>query len=757
MHKKFLSVLAVATMTLGAVTLTSCQTNPTSTTPVQSTPGPSSTTPPVSTTTPPSSVTPPSSSVKIINVASVELTASKTTLEIGEELQLSVAVLPENATDKTVSYSSSVPTVATVSAEGIVKALVAGKTVITVTSTDGNKTDTVEITVNPAVAAPVITITGETTNLQVAAGADLTLPDFTAVDYLGASIKSDVEVSDYNDGNSVNPNTMVFNSKISGVHVISYYVEKTYGNETLSDEKTVNITVTPGNTNNFDTTGHENPSIIRDYGTFKDGFEDGINSELYKALGDSNNSSTISSLASEAIEGNSLIVDFNKTAGNATYSLFLNAFNEHFLKGQPVTYTIEFDYKLLDEGVNYGDCYAGLSWDGSSGINNNFVKSGSTVGQVNHASFKFSETTIPTAGNAYFFFFKLGVQKTARIALDNFVVSAQECAQTTIVVPTASQLMAEGGFTWDWKDSATTITKGETVIVNNIEDETIKTAIKDDTENFGENVMHLTGRDDHVVAGLNADNMIAGKKITLKVRYYSVNDNRLNMLVTRASGGADTVNTNLVKTDIGNGIKELTWNTTLVAGQVGLNFYPQDANFNIYLGRMTIALVDADPVPEDQTPGGYVVGDTVTVAKRGFDGGNKVSDTINATYHATKPEGAAAELPAQVTHAKWTHEGLIEWYRNAPLSGKDVKFLEPGQVYTAKLVYEIVSIEEGKKACLVFDQSQFIDLDSSVGYHSFEIDITPSAAPEFINWYTNANNCEMYLASMTFTLKTINK
>ena len=77
----------------------------------------------------------------------------------GETLTLTATVAPDDATDKTVTWTSSDPTVATV-ADGVVTAVAAGTANITVTTTDGNYTATCVVTVTapePQPAQQVIT------------------------------------------------------------------------------------------------------------------------------------------------------------------------------------------------------------------------------------------------------------------------------------------------------------------------------------------------------------------------------------------------------------------------------------------------------------------------------------------------------------------------------------------------------------------------------------------------------------------------
>ena len=82
-----------------------------------------------------------------IPVTDVTLTPTSKTLDVGQTLQLVATVSPADATDKTVTYTSSKPSVATVDSTGLVRAKVAGQTTITVTTAEGGKTATAVITV----------------------------------------------------------------------------------------------------------------------------------------------------------------------------------------------------------------------------------------------------------------------------------------------------------------------------------------------------------------------------------------------------------------------------------------------------------------------------------------------------------------------------------------------------------------------------------------------------------------------------------
>lgn len=87
----------------------------------------------------------PHSEKCIVTVSAAPTLVESITLDLnsveaveGDEFQLTATVTPDNASDKTVAWSSSDETVATVSAEGLVKVLKEGSCVITAATTDGS-------------------------------------------------------------------------------------------------------------------------------------------------------------------------------------------------------------------------------------------------------------------------------------------------------------------------------------------------------------------------------------------------------------------------------------------------------------------------------------------------------------------------------------------------------------------------------------------------------------------------------------------
>ena len=106
------------------------------------------------------------------------VTVSPTTGSItvgGPALELTATVAPENATNKSVTWSSSDDTVATVSPTGEVTAVGAGSATITVTTVDGSFTASCAVTVSAAtVAVTGVTVSPKTDSLAVG-DADITL------------------------------------------------------------------------------------------------------------------------------------------------------------------------------------------------------------------------------------------------------------------------------------------------------------------------------------------------------------------------------------------------------------------------------------------------------------------------------------------------------------------------------------------------------------------------------------------------------
>ncbi len=84
-----------------------------------------------------------------INVESVALNETTATLVVGTTIDLEAEITPADATNKNVTWESDATAIATV-ADGTVTAVAPGTATITVTTEDGSKTATCEITVEAA-------------------------------------------------------------------------------------------------------------------------------------------------------------------------------------------------------------------------------------------------------------------------------------------------------------------------------------------------------------------------------------------------------------------------------------------------------------------------------------------------------------------------------------------------------------------------------------------------------------------------------
>ncbi len=102
---------------------------------------------------------------------SITISQETATLKVGETVELTATVMPEDATDKTVSWTSNDEAVATVDAEGKVTAVALGEATVTATCGEVSTYCTVTVVATPAES---ITISQETATLKVGETVELT-------------------------------------------------------------------------------------------------------------------------------------------------------------------------------------------------------------------------------------------------------------------------------------------------------------------------------------------------------------------------------------------------------------------------------------------------------------------------------------------------------------------------------------------------------------------------------------------------------
>lgn len=102
-----------------------------------------------------------------VPVSNIELTADKTKLNVGETVSVQASVLPNHATDKTLNWSSSNETVATVDQDGVVTTLSNGEVTISATSLSGNVTNSITLNIETVKAEQVYFLLSNYSNIPV--------------------------------------------------------------------------------------------------------------------------------------------------------------------------------------------------------------------------------------------------------------------------------------------------------------------------------------------------------------------------------------------------------------------------------------------------------------------------------------------------------------------------------------------------------------------------------------------------------------
>jgi uncharacterized protein YjdB len=109
-----------------------------------------------------------------VPVTGVSLNKTSTSLNVGGTERLTATVMPTTATNKTVTWSSGNTSVATVASDGTVTGLAVGTAVITVTTVDGGKTATCDVTVSVPISVTGVTLNKLSASLIAGATETLT-------------------------------------------------------------------------------------------------------------------------------------------------------------------------------------------------------------------------------------------------------------------------------------------------------------------------------------------------------------------------------------------------------------------------------------------------------------------------------------------------------------------------------------------------------------------------------------------------------
>ena len=197
-----------------------------------------------------------------IPVSSISVNPTSLTLEEGETSNITATVNPSNATDKTVTWSSSSTAVATVK-DGVVTAVKEGSA--TITAKAGGKTATCAVTVKGKFVA-VTSVTLDKTSLEMTEGEEITLAatikpeNATEKDVTWTSDKTDVATVKDGKVTAVKEGTATITAKAGDqtatckvtvkkgfVEVTSITLDKTSLSLGVGGEETLTATVKPDN------------------------------------------------------------------------------------------------------------------------------------------------------------------------------------------------------------------------------------------------------------------------------------------------------------------------------------------------------------------------------------------------------------------------------------------------------------------------------------------------------------------------------
>lgn len=151
--------------------------------------------------------------------------------------------------------------------------------------------------------------------------------------------------------------------------------------------------------------------------------------------------------------------------------------------------------------------------------------------------------------------------------------------------PTLAQL--QDGYTFDWDNQYTEITKGTLTATGDIQNATAKTTIEGASAGFGNYVMHLTGNDRHDMSGFtrSAGNMKTGYVYTVEVDYYAVSASG-DYVIALGNGDQNmTLLSDPFKTGLGKLTFEYEPNSEVL---FALTFWTNGANLDVYLGNIKI-------------------------------------------------------------------------------------------------------------------------------------------------------------------------
>ena len=333
-----------------------------------------------------------------VNVAGISLSSNSETLRVGETIQLGTTIIPSDATDCSVSWSSSNVAVATVN-NGLVTAVNIGTATVTVTTNDGDYSDTALINVEKTPVTSVnLNTSSETLHVNDTVQLTATVIPSDATD---ASVSWS---SDNTSAATVNSNGFVTakgigsatitvttndqNKKASIIITVEAIpvtgISLSHDNATLEVDKTLKLTATVLPSDATDqsvtwSTSNSSVASVTDNGLVT---ANAAGSAIITAKADGGNysaSATITIPSEPVLTTKDIRLSFgfdetNATSFNNIYVIWLEGSNGHiqhvyvcdrllhyFIKNGNVTYITDYESALPFWHVNYYDKYCDAS------------------------------------------------------------------------------------------------------------------------------------------------------------------------------------------------------------------------------------------------------------------------------------------------------------------------------------------------------------------------------------------------------------
>ena len=227
--------------------------------------------------------------VNTINVSSINISGNST-ISIGETTTLKATISPSNATNQTITWTSSNTNIASVSSNGLVKGISEGE--VTITARIGNKTANYQIKVNP-ISVSAISVIPQNIELHVSKTQAITttiLPNnatnknltYTSSNQNIATVSSNGIITAISKGSATitvsssngKKATIFVTVKENIVDVTSISVNKTNLNLEKGNSETIIATINPSNATNKTLTWSSNNTNIA---TVNNGIIKGIN------------------------------------------------------------------------------------------------------------------------------------------------------------------------------------------------------------------------------------------------------------------------------------------------------------------------------------------------------------------------------------------------------------------------------------------------------------------------------------------------